>query len=60
MDKVEIYEYQLQRIHEALRQTIGIYECDKADTCWKRNIMQAFGWAENALNGEIDKHVERL
>lgn len=60
MEKLEIYKYQLQRIEEALRQTINILDCDKGDTCYKRNVMQAMGWVKNALNGDIDKHVERM
>lgn len=57
--KVEIYEYQLQQIHNALRQTINLFDCKNGDTCYKRNVMQAFGWTENALKGEIDKKVDR-
>lgn len=61
MKKIEIYEYQLKNIKDALRVTANIHGSrnpKKADqTCHDRMVRQAEKYAENALAGEIDKEV---
>lgn len=58
MEKIEIYRFQLDSIKEALRVTANSYDCRKNKTCLDRMVTQAEQYAENALNGEIDKPVK--
>jgi len=57
MKKVEIYEFQLKEIQDALRLTANIYKCRKKKTCWDRTVTQAEQYANNALEEKIDKIV---
>lgn len=58
--KVEIYEWQLKNIQNALRMASNIHESHKKKTCFDRNITQAKKFAENALEGKIDERVEYM
>lgn len=60
MKKVEIYEFQLEAIKNALRLTANAYGCRSGETCLDRNVRQAEKYAENALNGDIDKRVNYI
>lgn len=57
MKKLEIYEFQLKAIKEALRVTANIHGSRKPITCHDRMVKQAEQYAENALKGEIDTIV---
>jgi len=58
MEKIEIYRFQLENIKDALRVTANTYKCRDKVTCLDRMVTQAEQFAENALNGEIDKKVQ--
>lgn len=58
--KVEIYEWQLKKIQDALRMASNIHNSSKKITCFDRNITQAKKFAENALEGKIDERVEYM
>ena len=62
MEEITIYEFQLKTIIEALRLTKNIYVNNKdvAETCYDRQVKQAYLFAENALKGEKDKRVEYM
>ena len=62
MEEITIYKFQLETINEALRLTKRIYVTgkDTPETCYDRQVKQAKLYAENALNGEIDKRVPYL
>jgi hypothetical protein len=57
---IEIPEWQLKKIKDALRVTANAYGCRKKSTCLDRMVTQAEQFAENALNGETDKQVSYL
>ena len=56
MEEITIYKFQLEVIIEALRLTSNIHECSKGETCFDRQVRQAYEYAKNALKG--DKNVE--
>ena len=58
MNKVEIYEFQLKEIMEALRMTSNIHQSQKKETCHDRTVTRAYNYAKNALEGDIDKKVK--
>ena len=60
MKKIEIYEFQLKTIQEALRLTIRINECSDKKTCFDRQVMQAKGFTDNALDNKIDNEVKYM
>jgi len=60
MKKIEIYEFQAKVIYDALRLSARYHKSKDKETCMDRDIMQALGYIENALKGEIDKRVPRL
>ena len=60
MKKIEIYEFQLKTIKDALRLTANIYKCRKGETCFDRQVRQAEKYSVNALNGEIDIRVNYI
>ena len=60
MKEVIIYEYQLKEIIDALRLSANINGCWTKETAYCRTVMQAYQFAENALNGEKDKRVSRI
>ncbi|MEO8934676.1 MAG: hypothetical protein ABI295_10235 [Xanthomarina sp.] len=61
MEEVTIYEFQLKTIIEALRLTKNIYVNNKdGETCYDRQVKQAYLFAENALKGEKDKKVNYM
>lgn len=60
MEKLEIYKFQAEDIHNALRLAARTLKSAEKTTCMDRDIMQALAFIENALNGEIDKKVNRL
>lgn len=57
-NKIEIYEFQLKAIHDALRLTANLYESRKGETCFDRQVRQAEKYAKNALEGKIDERVK--
>ena len=60
MDKVEIYKFQLDIIAEALRLTNNLHHCGKGETCFDRQVRQAYKYAQNAQEGKIDEIVNYL
>lgn len=62
MEEITIYEFQLKTIIEALRLTKNIYvnNKDSGETCYDRQVKQAYLFAENALKGEKDKKVDYM
>lgn len=60
MKKIELYEFQAKTILNALRLASKALDSTWKETCADRDIMQALGFIENAINGEIDKRVPRL
>ncbi len=60
MEKVEIYRFQLENIKDALRVVANAYNCRDKVTCTDRMVTQAEKFAENALEGNIDKRVEYI
>ena len=55
MEEITIYKFQLEQIIEALRLTNNLHGCSKGETCFDRQVRQAYEYAKNALNG--DKHI---
>lgn len=60
MKEVVIYEFQLKEIIDALRLTANLNGCRTKKTAFDRTVMAAYQFAENALEGNKDKHVTRL
>jgi len=60
MEEVIIYEFQLKVIQEALRLTANMHNSHKGETCFDRQIRQAEQYANNALDGKIDKEVKYM
>ena len=58
MEKIEIYRFQLENIKDALRVVANTYKCRSKVTCLDRMVTQSEKFAENALEGNIDKYVE--
>lgn len=56
MKEIVIYEYQLKAIRDALTLIANTYECREQKSCLHRMLIQAERFAENALNGDKDKH----
>ena len=59
MEEITIYKFQLETIIEALRLTKRIYISDKQtdETCYDRQVKQAYLFAQNALKNEKDNKV---
>jgi hypothetical protein len=60
MKEIVIYEFQLDRIIEALRITSNIHNCKTKETCFDRQVCQALAFARNAKEGNKDKQVNYL
>lgn len=60
MRVVEIYEFQLDTIHNALRIVANAYNCRTGKTSLDRQVRQAEQFAKNALEGEKDKKVKYI
>lgn len=60
MEEIKIYKFQLETIIEALRITSNIHESSKGVTCHDRQVRQAYEYAKNALNGQIDIQVKYI
>ena len=60
MKEIVIYEFQLKSIVEALRLTNNLHECLKGETCYDRQVRQAYEYAKNALNGAKDITVNYI
>ena len=60
MEKVEIYRFQLEKIHNALRLTANAYDCREKVTSLDRIVTQSEQYAQNALDGKIDERVNYL
>ena len=60
MKSIQIYEFQLKIIQEALRLTQNIYCKGKTtgETCFDRQVRQAKKYTDNALEGKIDERVD--
>ncbi len=60
MEEITIYKFQLETILEALRLTSNIHESQNGETCFDRQVRQAYKYAQNALAGEKDKTVKYM
>ena len=60
MEEITIYKFQLETIIDALRITSRIHESSKGETCYDRQVRQAYEFAKNALANEKDKEVKYL
>jgi len=60
MEEITIYKFQLEVILEALRITSNIHNSTKKVTCHDRQVRQAYEFAKNALEKQIDKRVTYL
>ncbi len=60
MEEVIIYKFQLKIIIDALRLTNNIHDCSKGETCYDRQVRQAYEYAKNAIAGEKDKQVKYM
>lgn len=58
MEEITIYKFQLEAIQNVLRLTSNIHNSNKGETSFDRQVRQAKEFADNALKGESDKHVE--
>ena len=59
MEEMKIYKFQLEQIKETLRIVSNIFDSSKKEACIDRDIMVSIAMVDNALNGEIDKRVNR-
>lgn len=57
MEEITIYQFQLETIIEALRLTSNYNESSKGETCYDRQVRQAYKYAQNALAGKKDERV---
>ncbi len=57
MEEITIYKFQLETIIEALRLTSNLHRSSKGETCYDRQVRQAYEFAKNALNGMKDTEV---
>lgn len=60
MEEITIYKFQLKRILEALRITSNVNNSQEGETCYDRQVRQAYEYAKNALNGEKDITVNYI
>ncbi len=60
MEEITIYKFQLKIIVDALRLTNNLHNSSKDETCYDRQIRQAYQYAKNALNNEKDIKVPYL
>lgn len=60
MEEITIYKFQLETIIEALRLTSKLHRSNKGETCYDRQVRQAYEFAKNALNGMKDTEVRYL
>ncbi len=60
MKEIVIYEFQLKSIVEALRLTNNLHECSKGETCFDRQVRQAYEYSKNALEGNENLQVSYL
>lgn len=64
MKKIEIYEFQLKNIQDALRVTANIHgsrdKNKEGRTCHDRMVTQAEKYADNAMDGKIDERVKYI
>jgi len=57
MEEITIYKFQLETIIDALRLTSNLNESSKGETCYDRQVRQAYKYAQNALSGKKDERV---
>ena len=48
-ETIEVPVWILKEINDALRLTANIYHCSERETCWQRDIMQAFNMTTELL-----------
>ena len=62
MEEIIIYKFQLETILDALKLTKRIYVDDKdtTESCYDRQVKQAYLYADNALKGKIDERVKYI
>lgn len=61
IDKIiSIPAWQLKDVENAFRLTSNIYNCSKRETCFARDIMAAWNFVVNALNGDTSLNSHRL
>lgn len=59
MDKLMIYRFQLEHLKDTLRVVANTLNSRDLNTCLDRDIMQSIGFVDNALEGDIDRRVNR-
>lgn len=60
MEEIIIYKFQLETIVETLRITSNIHESTKGETCYDRQVRQAYEYAKNAIKNEKDTIVKYI
>lgn len=60
MEELRILKFQAEHIADTLMLAIRIFECDKKESSFDRDIIQAKGMIDNILKGEYKKHVKRF
>lgn len=60
MKELTIYKFQLEVIVEALRLTSNYNHSSRGETCYDRQVRQAYEYAKNALANEKDKIVKYM
>lgn len=60
MEELKIYEFQVKRIEDTLREVANILKSHSKETCVDRNVMQAWEMIKNVLDKNIDQHVSRF
>ncbi len=59
MEELKIYEFQAKHIEDALRNAVKYLKSKDKETCFDRDVMQAWEFIKNVLNKDIDKIVTR-
>jgi hypothetical protein len=60
MEEITIYKFQLEIIIEALLITSNIHNSSRGETCYDRQVRQAYEYAKNALKNEKDVEVRYM
>ena len=52
-ENIQVPIWILKEIHNALRLTANIYHCSERETCWQRDVMEAYNMTSQLLeNGK--------
>jgi len=60
MEELKIYKFQAKLIEDALRLAARTLGSKEKISSMDRDIMQAWKYIQNCLNGKIDERVSRL